>query len=151
MRAHPSYCLMGDGSVGHKEYFIARKFDKGDKGYLTEEEQQECIKAVKDGYEEKFLFGLDSQAPVGDNKDPELLRVRVQQVKGQLIKGEDYSALSQNNSRATVKSPNEPYRTQAAMYKKRVLEDRKLAEPALEKAFQDFVEYVTKPDIKEET
>ena len=60
MRAHPSYGIMGDGAVGHKEYFIARRFDKGQKGYLTNEEKEECLKAVKDGYEAKFLFGLDS-------------------------------------------------------------------------------------------
>lgn len=60
MRAHPSYNLGGDAAVGHREYFIARQFDKDRKGYLTEEERQECIEAVKNGYGDQFLFGLDS-------------------------------------------------------------------------------------------
>lgn len=85
VQADPSYDLTGDGAVGPREYFLALRFDKGRKGRLTEEERKSCLEALKNGYGENFLFGLESQAPVRDNKDPELLRVRVKQVDGNLI------------------------------------------------------------------
>lgn len=84
-RADPSYDLTGDGAVGPREYFIALRFDQGQKGRLTDEERKTCLEAIKNGYEENFLFGLETQAPVRDNKDPELLRVRVTQVDGKII------------------------------------------------------------------
>lgn len=34
-----SYDLDGDGQVGGKDYFMARRFDEGFKNYLTEEER----------------------------------------------------------------------------------------------------------------
>jgi len=86
MRAHPSYSIKGDGFVGHRDYFIARKFDKGHKGYLTEEEREECVKAVENGLEQRFILGLQGQAPVAGSKDSETLRVRTTQVDGQIIK-----------------------------------------------------------------
>ena len=84
-RADPSYDLNGDGAVGPREYFIATRFDKGQKGKLTDEERKACLEAIKNGYEGNFVFGLESQAPVPDNKDPELLRVRTTQVDGKVI------------------------------------------------------------------
>ena len=84
-RPDPSYDLAGDGAVGPREYFIALRFDKGQKGKLTEEERKACLEAIKNGYEENFLFGLEAQAALQDNKDPELLRVRVTQVDGKII------------------------------------------------------------------
>ena len=42
-----SYDLDGDGFVGGRDYVIARKFDKGYKNYLTEDERKEAFEALK--------------------------------------------------------------------------------------------------------
>ena len=42
-----SYDLDGDGYVGGRDYVVARRFDEGFKNYLTPEEKQKAIDAVK--------------------------------------------------------------------------------------------------------
>lgn len=42
-----SYDLDGDGYVGGRDYVVARRFDKGFKNYLTVDERQQAIDAVK--------------------------------------------------------------------------------------------------------
>jgi hypothetical protein len=55
-----SYDLDNDGTVGNRDYVLARKFDQGAKNYLTNEERNTAIQAVKDGYEAKYTWGLES-------------------------------------------------------------------------------------------
>ena len=43
-----SYDLDGDGQVGGKDYFVARRFDNGYKNYLTSEEKNKAKQAIKD-------------------------------------------------------------------------------------------------------
>jgi hypothetical protein len=43
---HISYDLDGDGYVGGKDYVIARRFDIGQKNYLTKEERGEAFAAL---------------------------------------------------------------------------------------------------------
>jgi len=54
-----SYDIDNDGVVGPTDYFIGKRFDKDNKGSLTAAERQECDKAVRDGYLDTFVFGLD--------------------------------------------------------------------------------------------
>lgn len=42
-----TYDLDGDGFVGGRDYVIGRRFDEGLKNYLTPEERQKAIEAVK--------------------------------------------------------------------------------------------------------
>ena len=42
-----SYDLDGDGFVGGRDYVVARRFDEGFKNYLTKEERDKAIEAVK--------------------------------------------------------------------------------------------------------
>ena len=39
---HISYDLDGDGGVSARDYFIAKQFDKDNKGMLTKEERHEA-------------------------------------------------------------------------------------------------------------
>ena len=74
----PSFDVDGDGFVSNMDYFIAARFDKDKDGKLNAEEKAACLKALKDeNYEERFLFGLDANVPINENKDPDLLKNRV--------------------------------------------------------------------------
>ena len=55
-----SYDLDGDGFVGGRDYVIARRFDKGFKNYLTADEKAEVKQALKDGYEDKFVWNVEA-------------------------------------------------------------------------------------------
>ena len=75
--ADPSFDIDGDGVVSNMDLFIALRFDKDCDGKLNEKEKLECFKALKEqNFEDRFLFGLDANAPINDNHDPELLRNR---------------------------------------------------------------------------
>jgi hypothetical protein len=53
-RPDPSFDLSGAGSVSEADYQLAKRFDKGDKGYLSVEEQAAAQAALKDGLRDKF-------------------------------------------------------------------------------------------------
>lgn len=88
-----SYDLDGDGFVSTKEYFIASRFDKNGNGKLEPNEKAEAIKALKEGFENKFKFGLDGTlaATQSSANQTDLLKARVMQKDGILIEQEDYS------------------------------------------------------------
>ena len=56
----PSFDLDGDGNVGIRDYFVAKRFDKDKDGKLDEKERATCMGALQSGYETKFKFGLDA-------------------------------------------------------------------------------------------
>ena len=56
---HISYDLDGDGGVSARDFFIAKQFDKGNKGQLTIDERKEAQKAIKEGFTDKYVFGLE--------------------------------------------------------------------------------------------
>ena len=90
----PSFDVDGDGFVGNMDYFIAMRFDKDKDGKLSAEEKAACLKALKeDNYEEKFLFGLDANVPINENKDPELIKNRVIQIGDKLVRHEYYNVV----------------------------------------------------------
>jgi hypothetical protein len=50
-RPHHSYALdKPHHEMGHRDFFLARKFDQGGKGFLTEQEQGAAKKALAEGY-----------------------------------------------------------------------------------------------------
>jgi hypothetical protein len=76
-QADPSFDIDGDGIVSSMDLFIALRFDKDNDGKLNPKEKAECMKALQEeNFEDRFLFGLDANAPINDNNDPELLRNR---------------------------------------------------------------------------
>lgn len=77
-----SYDLDGDGFVGGRDYVVARRFDEGHKNYLTEEELAKVRKALAEGYEEQFVWGVEAsgaQRPY-----------RILQKRGVFVDGDDY-------------------------------------------------------------
>ena len=95
VKADPSYDINGDGTVGAREFFVARRFDSNKDGVLEEDERQECLKALKDGWEEAFLFGLEAGGGTGASQGAgkQVLGERIQQIEGKLIKDGDLSVL----------------------------------------------------------
>jgi len=53
------YFNLGDGYVGDRDYVIAKRFDIDQDGILNEKEKSEAIKALKNGYENNFVWGLE--------------------------------------------------------------------------------------------
>ena len=53
------------------------------------------MEALRNGYEQKFLFGLDavSAATLKDKSQVDVLKTRIMQKQGKIIQGEDYSVL----------------------------------------------------------
>lgn len=55
-----SYDLDGDGTVGTRDYALSRKFDDGAKNYLTSQERLTAIQAMRNGFEDKYTWGLEA-------------------------------------------------------------------------------------------
>lgn len=79
---HISYDLDGDGQVSGKDYCLARKFDEGQKNYLTVEERKKAFESITNGYEDKFIWNVEA----GGAQRP----YRLQQVRGAIVDAEDY-------------------------------------------------------------
>ena len=95
VKADPSYDLTGDGTVGAREFFVARRFDSNKDGVLEEAERQECLQALKEGFEESYLFGIEAGGGTGASQGPgkQVIGERIQQIEGKLIKDGDVSVL----------------------------------------------------------
>jgi hypothetical protein len=59
-----TYDFDGDGVVGSNDHFVGRHFDQGNKGTLTTQERQDAKQALKEGFMDKFMTGLDSTGQV---------------------------------------------------------------------------------------
>ena len=66
-----TYDLDGDGSVNVRDYALAKMFDKDGDGKLNQAEYQAAIKALEDGFEEKFMWGLEQSGSIKE----QLLRI----------------------------------------------------------------------------
>lgn len=77
-----TYDLDNDGQVSGRDYCMARKFDKGFKNYLTKEEKEEAIEALKNGFEDNFVWNVEATGAMRQQ--------RLQQVRGALCEAEDY-------------------------------------------------------------
>ncbi len=54
-----SYDIDGDGTVNERDFALAKMFDKDGDGKLSHAEFQAAIKALEDGFEDKFMWGLE--------------------------------------------------------------------------------------------
>lgn len=72
----------------------------------------------EDNYEENFLFGLDANAPINDNKDPDLIKNRVVQIGGKLVRNEYYGDVDENLKNRRVAK----FQTRTEMLEARKLE-----------------------------
>lgn len=59
MVPHASYDFDGDGVVGQRDYFIGKHFDKDHDDRLDPGERRAAENALKNGWLDKFHFGLD--------------------------------------------------------------------------------------------
>jgi len=79
---HISYDLDGDGYVGFKDLVISKHFDLDKDGILNDQERNNALQAVKEGFEEKFMWGVEQS---GVNTMHRLLQKR-----GVLVHGENF-------------------------------------------------------------
>lgn len=49
----------GDGYVGGRDLVIAKHFDKDGDGILNEVEKANAIKALEEGFENNFIWGVE--------------------------------------------------------------------------------------------
>ena len=47
-----------------RDYFLAKQFDKNNDGILDETETRAAKKAIKEGFNNKFMFGLERAGSV---------------------------------------------------------------------------------------
>jgi Ca2+-binding EF-hand superfamily protein len=59
MIPHISYDLDGDGYVGGRDLVMAKHFDKDGDGKLNEVERSNAMKALANGYEDNFIWGIE--------------------------------------------------------------------------------------------
>ena len=81
-----SYDLDNDGTVSNRDYFLARKFDEGSKNFLTKQEREKVLNALKNGYEDQYTWGLEAGG--------QMRNLRVKQVRGVVCQAEDYTAVT---------------------------------------------------------
>ena len=56
---HLSYDLDGDGYVGGRDLVIAKYFDDDNDGRLNTAEKHNAMQALQDGFENKFIWGVE--------------------------------------------------------------------------------------------
>jgi hypothetical protein len=81
-----SYDLDRDGVVNDRDLFIAKFFDKDGDGKLNQQEYQAAIKALEEGFENRFMFGVEKSASLKEH-------LRVLQKRGKILPGEDFAPL----------------------------------------------------------
>ena len=148
-RPHPTFDLDGDGHVSVKDFFLAKRFDKDGDGKLDEAEVATAKKSLADGYEKKFLFGLERagvnqfaklvQQQHEDSPSKEKInRIRVIQRDGAVIVGEDFSGIKPKechfHKRSSSTIDDSRSRTKAQLLEKR----RKESLSALQKSYGDL-------------
>lgn len=72
---HPSYDIDGDGIVGGRDLVIAKVFDKDRDGVLNAQEKKNAVEALKNGFEQKFVWGVETSGP---NRSYRILQKRGQ-------------------------------------------------------------------------
>lgn len=80
-----SYDLNGDGVVDQKDYLISRAFDSEKKNYLTSDEKEKAINAIKNGLEKQYLFVGNTNAS----------HHRILQKRGKILISDDFSPIEQ--------------------------------------------------------
>lgn len=99
---HPTFDIDNDGFVSHMDMFISKQFDKDKDGMLNEIERADAENALKTGFLDKYMTGLDSRVPNANT--------RVIQQRGVIMDGDSgYKLLEtypmmRNNSLPAIKS-----------------------------------------------
>lgn len=83
-RPDPSFDIDGDGYVGQLDLFIANRFDEDGDGRLNERERANAIEAVRNGYLDQFVLGMERSI---------IKPVRVMHVGDQVIDDDDATPL----------------------------------------------------------
>jgi hypothetical protein len=65
MIPHISNDLDGDGYVGGRDLVIAKYFDDDKDGRLNTAEKENAMKALKEGFENNFVWGIEQSGPNG--------------------------------------------------------------------------------------
>lgn len=86
-RPHISYDIDGDGAVNAKDYMLAKHFDKDGDGRLNTAERKEAMKAIDEGFEGRFVWGIEK---TDGGKD----HIRIMQKRGKVLVGEDFTGLT---------------------------------------------------------
>jgi hypothetical protein len=104
---HPSYDLDGDGIVGCKDYFLAKRFDLDQDGRLNTAEKANAIHALKSGFEDNFVWKVEQ---TGANRGKRLMQVR-----GKFIDAEDFLPIRDTYPQHPVSKVNAQVKTQAQL------------------------------------
>jgi hypothetical protein len=83
-----TFDLDGDGMVNHKDLALAKHFDKDGDGRLNTAEKEAAMKAIKEGFESKFLWGLEQTGGLKEH-------IRIVQKRGKVLAGEDFGPLTE--------------------------------------------------------
>ena len=87
-RPHISYDIDGDGQVNPRDYVLAKHFDKDGDGRLNTAERQAAMKALEQGFEDRFVWGLEQSAGLKDH-------IRIMQKRGKIVHGENFTVLTE--------------------------------------------------------
>lgn len=82
---HLTFDLDGDGIVGGRDLVIAKHFDKDMDGRLNTAEKANAIKAIAEGFENKFIWGIEQSGPNAMH--------RLLQKRGQFVNCEDFAVV----------------------------------------------------------
>jgi hypothetical protein len=71
-----------DGFVGNRDLVMAKHFDKDMDGKLNAVERANAEEAIKNGFENNFVWGLEQSGPENS---------RIMQKRGEVVQGEDFT------------------------------------------------------------
>ena len=125
---HPSYDLDGDGIVGARDYFLAKRFDQDQDGRLNTGEKNNALKALEEGYEKQFFWNVEE---TGAHRGQRLLQVR-----GKFVDAEDFIPVSKTYPKhplADVKSGVQTSRELNEKRRKEMVDEFKKAKETWDK------------------
>lgn len=67
---------------------LAKHFDKDGDGRLNTAERQAAMKALEQGFEDRFVWGLEQSAGLKDH-------IRIMQKRGKIVSGENFTVLTE--------------------------------------------------------
>ena len=82
-----TFDLDGDGIVNDRDLVLAKHFDKDGDGRLNTPEKEAAMKAIEEGFEKKFQWGLEQTGGMKEH-------IRVMQKRGKILSGEDFGPLT---------------------------------------------------------
>lgn len=117
---HPSYDLDYNGIVGGRELLIAKIFDKDKDGILDAKERAAALDAIKNGFEQKFMWGVENSGP---NRS-----YRVLQKRGKICDADDFSKVTETYPAHPTSSVKPMHKTLTEMNELRQVKNREKLE-----------------------